>query len=60
MSTTKIKCACDWLGCKARIVVRDNTMWVYNQKEDIAAIVLLPEHIAKAIRDAVKAMEDDH
>ncbi len=60
MTTTKIKCACDWLGCKSMIVVSDDDMLYVYDDEEKAAFVLLPLPIAEAIRDAVKAMEDEH
>ncbi len=61
MTTTKIKCACGWKGCKARIEIsEENVMNVYDEKYLLGdATVLLPRPIAKAIRDACKVMDEN-
>ncbi len=63
LSTTKIKCKCNWLGCKRRIVIsEDDMLYVYSNpdKDSYASeSFLLPRPIAKAIRDACKVMEDN-
>lgn len=61
MSLT-IKCACGYPDCEARIVISEGAMlYIYEiVDKGSASTILLPPPIAKAIRDAVKAMEDNH
>ena len=60
MTTPKIKCACNWLDCKARLEIsEDNKLYLYHHGEDVAESFFLPRPIAKAILDVCKVMDEN-
>ena len=63
MTTTKIKCACERDDCESTLEIQGNDiMWIreITGVYDTLASIQLSHPVAKAIRDAVKAMEDNH
>ena len=62
MTTTKIKCACKREDCESSIEIWDSGYMFVYEKAGIyhtSATFDLPCPVAKAIRDAVKVMEDN-